>query len=78
MRRPQFTLKTLLWSMTVVAAFCAGTAVHQHIAGESGIHVTFYGFESIAWPSVFVLLSAIDLALAIWLIARLLIDRELL
>jgi hypothetical protein len=24
MRRPQFSLKTLLWLMAVVAAFCAG------------------------------------------------------
>ena len=26
MRRPQFTLRTLLWLMAVVAAFCGGAA----------------------------------------------------
>jgi hypothetical protein len=31
MPRPQFTLKTLLWLMAVVAAFCAGAAWQRHL-----------------------------------------------
>lgn len=31
MRPRQFTLKTLLWLMAVVAAFCAGAAVQRGI-----------------------------------------------
>lgn len=31
MRRPQFTLKSLLWLMAVVAAFCGGTYYGRHL-----------------------------------------------
>ena len=31
MRRPQFTLKTLLWLTVVVAAFCAGTQLDRYL-----------------------------------------------
>ena len=34
MRRPQFTLKTLLWLMAVVAAFLGGAAVQYNRANE--------------------------------------------
>ena len=34
MRRPQFTLKTMLWLMAVVAAFCAGIDAGHQRAGE--------------------------------------------
>lgn len=32
MHRPQFSLKTLLWSMAVVGAFCAGVAYRKTLA----------------------------------------------
>ncbi|HET6880817.1 MAG TPA: hypothetical protein VFI31_11720 [Pirellulales bacterium] len=31
MRRPQFSLKTLLWLMAVVAAFCTGMIVQREL-----------------------------------------------
>jgi hypothetical protein len=31
MPRPQFTLKTLLWLMAVVAALCGGMAIQRHL-----------------------------------------------
>jgi hypothetical protein len=31
MRRPQFSLKTLLWLMVVVAAFCGGMGLQKQL-----------------------------------------------
>ena len=38
MRRPQFTLKTLLWSMVVVAAFFAGMQLEWQILARRGLY----------------------------------------
>ncbi len=39
MPRPQFSLKTLLWLMVVVSAFCAGTSVQRRL--DKPKHVSF-------------------------------------
>lgn len=36
MRRPQFTLKTLLWLIAVVAAFCAGMRFDRQLLNWQG------------------------------------------
>lgn len=48
MRRPQFTLKTLMWLMAVVAAFCAGVRVEharQDIERQDWINTTMHQLE---------------------------------
>jgi hypothetical protein len=39
MRRPQFTLKTLLWLMALVAAFCCGIAVDRQWLTKRAVYV---------------------------------------
>jgi hypothetical protein len=34
MRRPQFSLRTLLWLMAVVAAFCGGLGIGRQSANQ--------------------------------------------
>lgn len=40
MRRPQFTLKTLLWLTVVVAAFCAGTQLDRYMKDRADLSHT--------------------------------------
>jgi hypothetical protein len=55
MPRPQFALKTLLWLMAVVAAFCAGERLGRERqrredvgAAEAGMHAAIARAEAMA------------------------------
>jgi hypothetical protein len=47
MPRPQFSLKSLLWLMAVVAAFLGGIAVHKHLDRPVMATVLYHGRPAI-------------------------------
>ena len=50
MRRPQFSLKTLLWLMAVVAAFFAGIRFERHLAERRADSIRLQILSGSEWP----------------------------